>query len=463
MNEEVRMTTNMEAREPFLFKPASWQSKIDFIHHLTQYNNVLTVVLAERQGGKSSFGQLIQQSIDSSSMKISLIDIEGEFEPEMVNNRIAEEFDLTESGSIASLMKQVNEQRKPVFLMIDNAQYVNELWLSALLNAMQTHGDTNFFHVCMLADYTIVSMLNQVISDKFQNLVHSIELGGLKENECRTYILHQARQLGLANDYINDSMFKRIYKATAGDIAQINQNLNQLLAQRTPDNSSYSSLKIGAVAAGLALFAAGMTYLMQPTLRIIDKKQAMKTSKKQWAANENRRLHAPLVSKKIENPSLTSYIPGYRLAAVVSKTSPMHRQAISTKVADATVNMESSLPNLKQLAVIEKLTPPTPLKVETAQLTSYLPPLKIASVKDEVEHYTIQLLASISKQDLKEFAGKEGFDKSAKIQKIQKEGKDWYILTLGDFTGFSKAKKELNELPASVAAHKPWIRPVKTA
>ncbi len=459
MIEEASMTTTTEPQDPFLFKPASWQSKIDFIQHLIQFNNVLTVVLAERQGGKSSFAQLMQQSLDGSSQSC-IIDINEGALPDVLNNRIAEKLDITESGSIASLMQQVNENRKPVFLLLDNAESISEPWLSALLNAIHSYGESNYFHVCLLSDFTVVPLLNRCIGDKFQNIVHSIELGGLKENECRTYILHRARQLGLTNDYINDSVFKRIYKATAGDVAQINQNINQLLAQGARKKSSFSSAKIAAVTASLAFFALGIAYLMQPSLVEIDApEKEKKYSAAEFVENEDIKPQALEPKAELIEEPRPSYIADYRLAAEIQKTVlPSHIHPLN--MAEARYKNPSNIPSLKEMAMISSLKH-SESKPEIAAASRSPEPSK--AVKEDVLHYTIQLLASVSKQDLEQFADKAGISHRATIKKIQKEDADWYILTVGDFNSFSQAKKELSQLPGQIIAHKPWIRPVKTA
>jgi hypothetical protein len=73
MKEGVAQSDGVAVIQPrVLLKPGSWLEKVDLINHLILFSNVLITVLSEKEGGKSSFGTLLQANLDPQIKSVSV-------------------------------------------------------------------------------------------------------------------------------------------------------------------------------------------------------------------------------------------------------------------------------------------------------------------------------------------------------------------------------------------------------
>lgn len=73
-------------------------------------------------------------------------------------------------------------------------------------------------------------------------------------------------------------------------------------------------------------------------------------------------------------------------------------------------------------------------------------------------HYTLQLLASGSKQAIESYILRHKLKgKAARFHRLR-DGKDWYILLFGSYDGYSNAKQAISQLPLAIQKSKPWPR-----
>lgn len=73
-------------------------------------------------------------------------------------------------------------------------------------------------------------------------------------------------------------------------------------------------------------------------------------------------------------------------------------------------------------------------------------------------HYTLQLAAGTDKKAIQTFIKRHKLKGKAVYFHRLRDGKDWYILIYGSYTGYSKAKQAISQLPAAVQKAKPWAR-----
>ena len=73
-------------------------------------------------------------------------------------------------------------------------------------------------------------------------------------------------------------------------------------------------------------------------------------------------------------------------------------------------------------------------------------------------HYTLQLAAGANERAIQSFVKRHNLkDKAVYFHRLR-DGKDWYILVYGGYTGYSLAKQSITKLPTAVQKSKPWIR-----
>lgn len=73
-------------------------------------------------------------------------------------------------------------------------------------------------------------------------------------------------------------------------------------------------------------------------------------------------------------------------------------------------------------------------------------------------HYTLQLAAGTDKKAIQDFIKRHKLKNKAVYFHRIRDGKDWYILVYGSYSGYSKAKQAIKQLPAALQKVKPWTR-----
>lgn len=95
--------------------------------------------------------------------------------------------------------------------------------------------------------------------------------------------------------------------------------------------------------------------------------------------------------------------------------------------------------------------------------TKNAPPAKTGSeaiwqTAADARRYAIQLAGSRSKSSLIAFMSSQPVQGGTAYFRTVHEGREWYILLYGPFTGFKDALKSLQSLPAPLNRYRPWIR-----
>jgi len=73
-------------------------------------------------------------------------------------------------------------------------------------------------------------------------------------------------------------------------------------------------------------------------------------------------------------------------------------------------------------------------------------------------HYTLQLTAGTDKKAIQAYIKRYRLKGKAVYFHRLRDGRDWYILVHGSYSGFSKAKQAISQLPLAVQKAKPWAR-----
>ena len=234
-------TKNTSEQLEIYFKPNSWLAKINFINHLVLFNNVLMVVVAEKGAGKTTFMKLLRSSLDADIQSIAMAATPA-FSG---NDFIRQVIDTTHlpkeaDGPILldTLIEKINERQSHVLVIIDDAQYLSLDFLKELLTNIKKREDQNYFHVCLLSDFSLISSLNQFHRTEFKDFIHTIEPGSLSEIETKTYILNRL-SCKHPEKTVTDERMDQFYHLTGGNIARINLHLTQFFLPVETNKHSY--------------------------------------------------------------------------------------------------------------------------------------------------------------------------------------------------------------------------------
>lgn len=448
-----------------LFKPRSWLAKIDFINHLVLFNNLLITVLAENQGGKSSFSTLLETNLDQ-NIKSVRVKAKAPCDRQWLMHTLATQLHLNQDKLIdfPSVVAQVNERKAHVLFIIDDAQYLPEEFINEALLAIKSQGDFGFFHLCLIADYSVVPTLNGLVSDNANQLVHTLELGSLSEIETRTYVLQRAMHANLIKKPLTDQQFKRVYQLTKGNLALINTQLDSFIIEEPNNNKRTKTILKGVVAGVGATSLLGAFYVLVSTglLPLVVKEGIPPIEDVQIQASTLR-----------ENVRFASQIPSLEDSSkrelVFVELPPI--QALD-EVAKTEVDAE---PLLDNVVVIPKITTSmvldavTATAVEKPDLESKLVKIEgfsqdktvlVAKIQSDKKRYTIQLAASPKQIDVNRLKQKNQLLAQTQVRHYKNAKGSWYILTLGEYDSIKNAQESVKQLPTGLTKLKPWVRPV---
>lgn len=463
-----------------LFKPSSWLTKIDFINHLVLFNNVLITVLAEKSGGKTSFSSLLLHHLDQ-QIKPLFMSIHPPCDKGAMLNTIAAQLHLNVDAytNVNSIVAQINERKAHVLLVLDDAQNMPEDFIKELMLAIRNQEEGGFFHVCVLSDYSIVATLNNLAANQFNNLIHTIELGALSENEARTYVLQRAMAARLITKPLSDAQFKQFYHATKGTIARINTNLDSFILKCSKQKVSNKAtlVKNAALAASIAVIS-GLSFLYFKDNHNFPQYSAQPPLEQNISSILPAIKNAMVESISVTQESLPSYISSLRESSViqlVQKELPK-KQILDRADAEQSHNPINTMELADKIMVIPAVKKQLAERLVTSQLKkapahrlNTKTPIKHAAIKQKKtvvqrvarsSGYTIQLLASHRKGDVYRLQRSCTLYAATKIRTFTDSKGSWYVLTIGDFNSRAQAQAKVTQLPTALVKLKPWVRTV---
>lgn len=411
-----------------LYIPASWHAKIEFIKRLVLDTNLLIAVLGEKGGGKSTFVDALDATIAEQIMPI-LISAKPSLEATALLAQLNALLELPDGSTLESIIAALADNDLQVLVIIDDAEFVSDALTNHILDILQAQGEHPCFHVCFVSDVSMTKRLRR-FEKRYPDLIHSIELGPLSEEEAKTYMKYRLLE---SPDFIKGGRVERCYKKTKGRIAAINRQLPAFfnLNEGPPSRFKRFTRRMVTVCAFMgALVLGGVLQL-----------------KSHIFYSEHMPLETVILSVPFdktlsdsESAVLLSKIPAYDLAATQQFLAPVELRRAEYVIPDDSNDLPQD-----EVVVLDKVL--------------VIP--KIIQAEPEVayqNHYTIQLIASHSRSKLERFARLHRVQTRTKIHRTQKQDRVWYVLTSGDYKAPEEAKEAMAKLPEALVKLRPWIR-----
>ncbi|STX50726.1 DamX-like protein [Legionella busanensis] len=439
----------LQATTTFLYKPHNWLAKINFINHLVLFNDLIIVVMAERGGGKTSFVHLLQENLDL-EINVNLID---------AKTPLAEAQILTElekfckqpkciKPQLSELVKEVNTIKKHILIIIDNAHCLKEDFLKSLLEEVRKY-QHNFFHICLATDFSLNPLLNSLHSDSYKDLIHTIELGPLSKKETRKYLLKKLPVSRGISKNLTDKCLNEFYNLTSGQIAQINAHLDAFF--KLNKTNQLPLLKSINFMGGLFFLALLIAYVGKIKFKTYETSasQFSNSFKPILVAENQNIIQEPLV----QNNQVT-------ISTKKSIDQALEQFFINEEVSSAYVNhlhfINEEVSKIAQAVLIEE-SELSFLKSNLQPINNFFETKLAPNTMPENSYFTIQLGAGPDKEKLKHFLLKHMIS-DAQINHVKLNGKDWFIVTLGQYSQVKQAKMALNHLNPKLLKLKPWVR-----
>lgn len=443
--ETISATLSNEEHTKTTFMPASWLKKIEFIKRLISDNNLLIALLGEEGSGKTTFFNHMCAGLpEFLSFRLTAKPL---FDESQLETQFCRLLKGAEGSTLGMVIAQYSAEKKHVLVIIDDAHFLTIKFIETLLQAIKQQGDGVYFHVCLAADFSLVKTLNYLAEDKYRDLIHSVELGPLTEAETRKYVEDYFLNHPHMVQEITLEQHKAFYQLTEGHLLRINHKLPTHFTITSPDIVvkeakpifNQVAMMTGMLVLGLALI---FTWQKKPSTKIEEKRFKPTSS---------------IVLREELPKSIASYIPAYydlslRQAVVAT---PLHQNEISR------IDEEKASFILPHAVVDKVIVAPKNIAKLAKKLSKAPPIVKVEQAITKQARYTIQLLASHRKDELKRFATTHHLQGNVQFRHTERYGKDWYLLTLGEFGSQDHAKSALDKLPKDIAHYKPWVRLIK--
>jgi len=276
-------------------------------------------------------------------------------------------------------------------------------------------------------------------------------MGPLTESETAAYLTQSLTARGYSSNKITDQLIKSFYQKTGGHLVHINRQLlpffSGLDLKPQKVNSFFkmdSQTRQLAVITSILVAIVGVGYVLNTPV----------------TDNSSATVEITQASiQQVVEEKLTSAIPAYNVAVV--RQVPILTSLKS--LTDQNLTAEE-LALSETVGVVDKVVvAPKILKNSLPSIAWPTKAKKMVPVKSAVKKdpgYTIQLLASHKKRDLQHFVRVHQIKTPSFIYKTRVEGKDWYILTIGEFQERQHAQKAVAKLPKDIGQFKPWIRAI---
>ena len=459
-----------------VFKPSSWLSKIEYINHLILFNNVMITVVAEQGAGKTTFTEVLQTGLDASinSVVIKAAANFSKFELLAQLNTFFGPLNPCEHD-LANLVKEINERKTHVLVIIDDAHHLTDSFLQEVLGELEQQGDKGFFKICLMADFSLVARLNQLDN----SLIYQVELGGLSEIETKTYLINSLASHKKLNNSFSDKRLTQFYQLTAGDISRINKQKTDYFCIKPVNNRSWLRSMSFVATAAVALIGSSYIWKNQFLPSSINSPNSSELFDQYADVQQPLPSLIPIVPHIVKEPLLISRLPdiNHELAsqpskipiwfagAIIQKSQPSPKRVVdvaleeeendSLVLRDRVLFIPKSLSgnehiredkqqrlsqenNLVKSQKRSSSSKPTVVKAKKMSGSS-LKSRPLKPVKITQKQFTIQLIASRKQEDLLRFLTSHKLKAGTKIRLTKRGGLDWYVLTLGEFGQLTQA------------------------
>lgn len=491
--EQTVLQSDADAGQPLL-KPSSWLAQLDFINHLLLFNNIMLVAFAENQGGKTSYTSFLVEHL-ADTFDIFATQIPTAYEEKAIATELASHLNLVkpEQASIKDICKQVNERNHHTLLILDNAHRLPQPQIKDLLNIVKSQSQTPFFHLILVADYSLLPYLKQLSSNDKDDAIHSLEIGTFAKDEVKTF-LHQKITDERLKQLINNANSNRFYQSTKGEIGTMNHEMSSFFNSLAKNNRKiFKRLKnLTAISAVVLIGFVSMQLLFNPdnfyqlwlsswhrNHKVVKKNIKHPSEAKQTAQVEDPNFPLPSLLSKITLPVKKPYVDSdlpsidnslFHVAARSQKSlnNATSKQAMSQKVGSKIHNKGDKTTvksHQTKFKVEARVAQRANHSDEAKTIDSKLVSIQFGSAKPQKPNippkYTIQLVATHQLKFLNALIKKHPVT-ALKVYTypIQQNGEQWYILTAGRFTNWSAAHDALANLPKEYQQFQPWIRPI---
>nr|WP_288910929.1 AAA family ATPase [uncultured Pseudomonas sp.] len=482
----------------FKFFPAQRKPVLGQLHHLARYSQLLLVVTGPQGSGKTLLRQALVASTNKQSVQSVVVSARGAGDAAGVLRQVAQALNVAQAevGAILDQIVQLALTGQEVYLLVDDAEQLDESALEALL-ALAAGAPEGRPHVFLFGESSLIADLEQLNLE--QERFHVIELAPYTEEETREYLAQRLEGAGRGIELFTADQISEIHESSDGWPGNINQVARDALievmiasrsAVKRPSMGFNMPKKHVLAISAVVVVAIAAAWLMPgrskvPTTGAPANEQAQ-LPLGQDAAQPNG--GAP----EVEFAGNTQPMP----LPLVGQSQPVMRSPLAEAAGGITEGDDGAPPPIDDTSdtppTVTTSAPPAGVPAGPAPAPTPAPapapapaakpapaPAQVAAAKPAPApatkpatqaaggnwyagqapgSYVVQILGTSSEASAQKFVKEQGGE--YRYFKKMLNGKPLYVITYGNFANRDAAVSAIKALPAKVQAGKPWPRTV---
>ncbi|MFG0680041.1 SPOR domain-containing protein [Pseudomonas sp. xss_4] len=492
----------------FKFFPAQRKPVLAQLHHLARYSHLMLVVTGPLGSGKTLLRQALAASTNKQSVQSVVVSARSAGDAASILGQIAQYLDVAEPQvqSILSKMVQLALTGQEVYLLVDDAEQLDESALQALLE-LAAGVPEGRPHVFLFGEPSLIAGLDELNIE--EERFHIIELAPYSEDETREYLEQRLVGAGRGIEVFSREQIADIHENADGWPGTINQVardtlIEAMIASRTTAKRPAMGFKMPkkhvlALSAVVVVAVAAAVLMPRKGDKAPEDAPAAQAQLPLGDGNSSASIEfsgssqpKPLPLGGQSQPVMreplaqaagmgegeegspagdTALQPGNPPPTVTTIAPP---QGVSAGPAPAPAQPVTST---AKPAVTQQPKQTSPAKPEPArtQVAVAKPAPKAAEKPAEKSasggsgnsawytgqkpgNYVVQILGTSSEASAQAFVKAQGGDYRYFRKSLQ--GKPLYVVTYGNFANRDAAVAAIKNLPAKVQAGKPWPRTV---
>ena len=477
----------------FKFFPAQRKPVLGQLHHLARYSQLLLVVTGPEGSGKTLLRQALVASTNKQSVQSVVVSARGVGDAAGILHQVAQTLNVArpDVGSILAQVVQLALTGQEVYLLVDDAEQLDESALEALL-ALAAGAPEGRPHVFLFGEPSMIAGLEQLSGD--EERFHVIELQPYTLDETREYLAQRLEGAGAGIELFSAQQISDIHESSEGWPGTINQvardaMIEAMIASRSAVKRPSMGFKmpkkhvlaIGAVvvvAVAAAFLIPGRS--KAPATPGTEQTQLGQASPNGGAqpsvdfAGSSQPMPLPLVgqSQPVMRGPLAEAAGGIAegddggVPAVdggVAQPPTVTTTAPPVGVPSGPAPVATPRPTPAPTVAVAK---PAPAPAAKPAVKPVEKPVTLAKAapggswysSQPANNYVVQIVGTSSESSAQSVAKELGGD--ARYFKKTLNGKPLFVVTYGNFPSHAAATAAIKNLPAKTQAGKPWPRTV---
>ena len=507
-----------EQIEGLFFSGGGRAEMLDQLQHLLRYGSSLTILAGEPGVGKGFLVDKLLPQLDPDLFDIADIQADVMMSFEQILHLLDEPWRSLRPFTLENFQEMVpavataaDDESKTLLCILRDAEQLDAEVLDQLqiLLSVSAGLPVKCLLVAAVAEVENAAALHGLIGAMPDS--HVLYLDPLSREQVEAYLQYRMHTAGLGQVSFSAQQVERIFSASLGNIAQINDSAREILLEAMPAPKPKSTrvrpaLPVMHIVALVVLLAAILVFWQMGDSNkhgddghavVLD--GAAKPATSASAAKPATSPFAQVAQVNQQGALQDTGTPAAATAAPEQDGVPVNKQPAQAAQPETAAKTESapvSVPaNEAQSGVVTSAAPeaqvqvgpqsesasepvvpavsPKPAPKSAPPVTASSRPApkpepkpvagdpRIAWLKSlPPDHYMLQMMGAEEKATVDRFLAQYPSLQKVVFYRTLRKSKHWYIVVQGNYPSYDAAKAGISKLPASLRREKPWVRKV---